>query len=110
MSKGAKYRLTPPIHKNKIIEILQQSILKLKHKLAKKCKLKVGCFDIWYDYIIKLVKNRCKFLKLEDLYSNDIFNQKEVKEYLKELHERFVIVPVDKANQQKIRNSHPRKR
>ena len=82
----------------KNIEVLQQSILKLKLKLAKKCKLKVGCFDIWYDYIFKLVKNRCKFLKLAELNSNDIFNQKEVMEYLTKLHERFVIVPVDKAS------------
>ena len=33
-----------------------------------------------------------------DLEGNDIFQKKEVTEYLKYLHERFVIVPVDKAS------------
>ena len=97
MSKGAKFRLTPSVTKSKLWSILEEVMLKLKKKLARKCKLKEGSFLMWYEFLRKKIKRRHQSLKRCQLESNDIFEQEEVKQYLKKLHDRFVIVPVDKA-------------
>ena len=44
MSKGAKFRLTPSVTKSKLWGILKEVMLKLKKKLARKCKLKESSF------------------------------------------------------------------
>ena len=98
MSKGAKFRLTPSISKSKILATLKTSIEKLRKKLSRKCKLKEINFEMWFDILWKSIKNRCRTLTPDILYSNDIFEDDTVNAYLSHLHERFVIVPVDKAS------------
>ena len=53
---------------------------------------------MWFDHLWEHIKRRCKFIKDSDLISNDIFEDIKVVNYLKELHSRFIIVPVDKAS------------
>ena len=98
MSKGAKFRLTPSISKSKILTMLNNSIVKLKKKLSRKCKMKEVNFEMWFDILWNSIKKRCKILNPDTLCSNDIFEDGDVRKYLKVLHERFVIVPVDKAS------------
>ena len=98
MSMGAKFRLTPLVQKTKILTIIKDSILKLKKKFAKKCKIKEDCFDFWYERIIKSVDYRGNLFNNLPLESNDIFKLQAVKDYVNLLHNRFVLVPVDKAS------------
>ena len=98
MSMGAKYRLTPSISRFKILSLVEDSIIRLKKKLCRASKTKVACFDMWFDILHKRLKRRCKSLEKSDLESNDIFEKAHIAEYLKQVHERFVIVPVDKAS------------
>ena len=98
MSMGAKFRLKPSVSKTKIISIIETSLLKLKRTLAKKCKHPDSCFDMWYDRLMKKIRVRVNALTTTQLESQNIFEQVNVKQYLKQLHVRFVIVPVDKAS------------
>ena len=55
-------------------------------------------FDEWFDSIMEKVKFKVKTLTSYDLRSNDVFRQDEVKQYLNDFHNSFIIVPVDKAS------------
>ena len=48
--------------------------------------------------MIKKAKKRLYSINSSDLESNNIFEQDNINKYLLKLHNRFVIVPVDKAN------------
>ena len=98
MTKGAKYRLKPSVSKSKLLTILEESIFKLKKSLARKCGIAVSSLDFWHDSLMEKVKRKVKHLTPHQLESNDIFRDKEVSQYIKKLHSRFVIVPVDKAS------------
>ena len=98
MSKGAKYRLKPAINKYKIVNILEESLKKLKRSLARKSKTSEEGLAIWYETVVKKMKSRVHSLTEEQMESNDIFVDKGVKTYVDMLLQRFVIVPVDKAS------------
>ena len=98
MSKGAKFRLTPSISTSKLLHVVKEALIKLVIKLSRKTKLKKELFEMWFDHLWEHIKRRCKFIKDSDLISNDIFEDIKVVNYLKELHSRFIIVPVDKAS------------
>ena len=98
MAMGAKFRLTPSVTKAKIWNSLSESMIKLKKKFSRKCKIKEECFDIWFDILMKKIKKRFHTFRNFELESNDIFEQDSVVQYLKDFQERFVIVPVDKAS------------
>ena len=55
-------------------------------------------FGGWFDAIMAKVRFKVKSLTQSQLESNDVFRSKEVQQYLDYLHDRFVIVPVDKAS------------
>ena len=98
MSKGAKFRLTSSISKSKLLHFVKEALIQLMGKLSKKTKLKKEVFEMWFDHIWAQIKARCKFIQESDLVSNDIFEDTSVINYLKELHSKFIIVPVDKAS------------
>ena len=98
MAKGAKFRLKPSISKSKLLNILLDSISKLKKSLARKCSIPVRSLDLWHDSLVERVKHRVKTLTSQQLESNDIFQREDVSLYIKKLQSRFVIVPVDKAS------------
>ena len=95
---GAKFRITPSVSKAKIWNSIKESILNLKKRLSKQGKIKENNLDLWHDMIMKKIKKRFYSFKNYELESNDIFKQDNVKRYLQTLHDRFVIVPVDKAS------------
>ena len=98
MAMGAKYRLAPSVTKKKIWTNLEKIFLLLKKKIARQTKIKEDCLVLWYEVLIKKLKKRFFKLKNYEIESNDIFEHDEVIQYLDELHDRFVIVPVDKAS------------
>ena len=98
MSMGAKFRLTPSVSRKKIMSTLEESIINLRDKLQNRSKAARGSFKMWFDILHKRLIKRCKTLTSSCLASNNIFEKPEVNEYLNLLHDRFVIVPVDKAS------------
>ena len=64
--------------------------------ICKKCKLESSEFAEYRKAIIDEVSTKLDSIKI-DKYGKNILNQPDVKNYLSELHKRFVIVPVDKA-------------
>ena len=98
MSKGAKFRLTPSVSRRKIRSTLEEAILKLRDKLRNRTSMPMGAFKMWFDVLTKRLIQRCKTLDSDSLFSNNIFEKPEVIEYLTYIHDRFVIVPVDKAS------------
>ena len=98
MSKGAKFRLKPRITRSKIITLIDESLSKLAVKLSAKFDIRLEEFSLWFEALMKTVKDRVKALPVSKLESNDVFRQPDVKKYIEHLHNRFVIVPVDKAS------------
>ena len=98
MSMGAKFRLTPSVTRKKIVSTLEESIINLRDKLKRRTNINIGAFTMWFDILHKRLLQRCKTLGKESLSSNDVFEKQEVNEYLSYFHDRFVIVPVDKAS------------
>ena len=76
--------------------ILNSSLFK---KVARSTKMKVIIFNSWKQNIIQEID---KVLKLKSLpltfESSFIMDRPEVRQYINYLHDRFVIVPVDKAS------------
>ena len=105
MSKGAKYRLTPSTSKSKIFSTIKEALFKFTKKLAKKSKLKEECFLLWLEEMLKKIDKRIYALDDVNVVSNNIFEQAPVTDFLKALHERFVIVPVDKAKSNQIKSN-----
>ena len=98
MSKGAKFRLKPRITRSKIISLVEECLSKLAKKLSSKFDVCREEFTLWYDALMKITKQRVNTLSPSQLKSNDIFRQPDVIQYINKLHDRFVIVPVDKAS------------
>ena len=98
MSKGAKFRLKTRISRSKIVTLIEESLSKLAVKLSARFDIRLGEFSLWFEALMKIVKDRVKALPASKLESNDVFKQPDVKKYIEHLHDRFVIVPVDKAS------------
>ena len=86
---GAKFRETPPCKKNKLTYLYQKAIEELTRKFI--------IFDSWKHNIIQEIDNVLKSLPIT-FEPSFIMDRPEVRQYINYLHDRFVIVPVDKAS------------
>ena len=94
---GAKFRETPPCNKRKLTHLYEDAIEKLTTKLARSTKSKSIIFGCWKDCLIQGIHKAFKSLP-GTFKSSCILDKPEVRTYIKFLHDRFVIVPVDKAS------------
>ena len=94
---GAKFRETPSCSKYKLNHLYQDAIDKLTIKLARHSKSKSGIFYHRKNIILQEIKLILKQLPSK-FPSSQILNRPEVIKYIQYLHDRFVIVPVDKAS------------
>ena len=97
MKKGAKFRETPSCSKYKLDHLYQDAIDQLTTKLARHSKSKSGIFYHWKNIILQEIKLILKQLPSK-FPSSQILNRPEVIKYIQYLHDRFVIVPADKAS------------
>ena len=81
--------------KYKLLHFVKEALIQFMGKLT---NLKKEVFEMWFDHLWAHIKARCKFIQESDLVSNDIFEDTSVINYFKELHSKFIIVPVDKAS------------
>ena len=97
MRKGAKYRETPNCNKYKLTQLYKNAIDKLAVTLSRRVKNKKICFDDWSCKIMKEISIAIKKLPHE-FKSCQILKQPDIVKYIEDLHDRFVIVPIDKAS------------
>ena len=98
MKMGAKFREIPTCTKKQILTKLFFAIDKCAHKLSRRCSRPLQSFENWINSIKKQIKHKLDFLFDKYKYPPEVLKQTEVEEYLKYIHARFVIVPVDKAS------------
>ena len=97
MKMGAKFRETPPYNKHKLTHLYQDAIEKLTNKIDCFAKSKSNIFFSWKDSITRNIEKTLKCLP-NTLKSSHMLDKPEVCKYINFLHDRFVIVPVDKAS------------
>ena len=97
--KGPNFREPKPINFNKCCTEIESALDFCIENMVLRKKLKDIDLVPWKNIICKKV-----FLKIDSLkkkikcpYVKPILNNTEVKEYLAELHSKYVIVPIDKA-------------
>ena len=95
MKKGSRFRETPFISKHRYISEIYSHLDKFVHKWANKEGTCPSNFNKW----VTLFKNiiRTKINKLEFVPIKQVLQADNVKEYISDLHRKFVICPIDKA-------------
>ena len=97
MKKGTKFRECPSLDINKLVKILSQSIDSFCVKWAKLEHKSVNEFSKWLTSIKQIIKDKLFAFKSKHAWPMNILNSTPVSKYLKELQDRFVITPIDKA-------------
>ena len=95
MKKGARFRETPFISKNKYIHVLSTYIDNFVEKWAKKEGICPTNFNEWGKLLKRMVKT--KIFNVEFLPTSQILQDDFVKRDLADLHDKYVICPIDKA-------------
>ena len=90
-------RISQPLVNRKLTHLYEDAIEKLTTKLARSTKSKSIIFGCWKDCLIQGIHKAFKSLP-GTFKSSCILDKPEVRTYIKFLHDRFVIVPVDKAS------------
>ena len=100
LSKGPNFREPNTINFKNCELSITAAINDFIAKLKEKYKLINNALDAWKEYIFKSVKNRIKHLRKNNFFykTSKILNDNDVKAYLSEFHQKFVVVPVDKAS------------
>ena len=98
MQKGARFREIPNIsHRNYILQLCK-SIDKFVIKWSKKEKVPISTFDDWSKLLKMFIKSKFKSKGFADTEYISILNTNNVKDYIYEMHKKFVISPIDKAS------------
>ena len=97
MKIGAKFRETTPCNSHKSTHLYRHAIEKLTNKVARFAKSKSIIFDSWNDSITGDIDKAFK-CSPNTFKSSHILDKPEVCKYIHFLHDKFVIVPVDKAS------------
>ena len=96
MHKGANFRECPYINSKKYLAVLCQHVDYFIVKWAKKEGLTPSNFDKYSSVLKSIIKS--KLAKLNFFECHQILSQDNVKEYLSQLHDKYVICPIDKAS------------
>ena len=98
-SKGPNYREPKTINYHKCKQSIESAITSCIDDLAVKYKLPVQNFFSWRTKILELVDRRIQVLKtrITPSATKPILQSDEVQSALSALHDKFVIVPIDKA-------------
>ena len=99
LSKGPNYREAKTINFSKCREEIERTVIECASSLAKKYNLENKDFENWLKIVKQKTLDRIRDLKSKIVpqQSKPVLDQDEVKDYLKILHERYVVVPIDKA-------------
>ena len=75
-----------------------KSIDKFVIKWSKKEKVPISTFDDWSKLLKMFIKSKFKSKGFADTEYISILNTNNVKDYIYEMHKKFVISPIDKAS------------
>ena len=92
---GSKFRLIPNLNINRIVENINNSLNKYIHYLSFKLNLHFGYFAEWKSLFLEAIRSRINVTY--NIYPSTI-NFKRFRDKIKELQEKYVIMPVDKAS------------
>ena len=100
ISKGPKYREPTKIDFVLARLTIISGVEDFLEALATKHKVDVSTFDDWKTGLIRCIDSKiervmCSFVK-KDVYP--VLEDKSVRNFLKDLHDKFVFVPIDKAS------------
>ena len=99
LKKGTKFRECPVLDINKIFSTLCLSMERFATKWAQKEKKNITEFQGWLTNVKKVIKDKLYALRSKRLeYPSCILKKLSVSNDLKELQNRFVICPIDKAS------------
>ena len=95
LSKGLNFHDQKPPDREQVFNAVKSGLDKYIHEVSSKVKYHISQFTAWKAELLKLVR---VFLNKSKSYSyNNVLSKPSVKEALKELHDDFVFVPIDKA-------------
>ena len=101
MSKGPNYREPKSINWNRCKDTIREGIKECSRKLSSS-KKNVSENDLlgWETEVLNETERKIQSLKqkIRPKKTNPILKQQTVTNYLKELHSKFVLVPIDKAS------------
>ena len=99
LTKGPNYREPKTINFSKCQIEIEKSVVECASALAAKYKLPIRSFDNWVSSIKSktLDKIRCLKSKIVPQQTKAVLDNEEVKGYLSQFLDKYVIVPIDKA-------------
>ena len=97
--KGPNFREPKPLNFDKCYDVIETAIDHCIEKMAIRKKINEDDLLPWKNKICEKIRDKTDALKniIKTPSSKTYLNNKEVKEYLTELHTKYVIVPIDKA-------------
>ena len=99
LKKGPKYRQPQPFNWNHNFKLLMDSVEDYARRWTKREEVEVDTLSEWLKAVRTLIKSRVKNLKGSlNTKPKSVLDDPDVKLNLSELHDKYVIVPVDKAS------------
>ena len=98
-SKGPNYRENKTVNYNKCLKEITTALDTCVSSMAGKYQLEVKVFDNWKALVLGRVVDKIRKLKISrrPQQTKPVLKDENVIQYLKDLHSRYVIVPIDKA-------------
>ena len=98
-SKGPNYREPKPINFDDCFKVISDGVERCAENMAELMKVDPVDFTPWVNMILSKVTQLITPLKpkIRNFYTKSVLKQYDVKNYLLDLHSKFVIVPIDKA-------------
>ena len=99
-SKGPNYRENVTINYNNCLKTIKHSLLTTIDTLSNKYDYDKNLFNDWYNTIIEKVKSRIAHIKdkHKPQQAKPTLKDEDALACLRNLHEKFVVVPIDKAS------------
>ena len=99
ISKGPNYREPRNINWKKCKEAVEDGTDAFANTISAKCNLRYIDIVPWRNKILQMVDAKITYLKRKLKYRkvNPVLQQTDVIDYLKTLHSKYVLVPIDKA-------------
>ena len=100
LSKGPNYREPKTLNYNKCFSSIESDLQNMVDKLTNKYSLANHALNTWKISILAKVRRRIDYLKDKKTpqQSKPALKDPDVVEYLKTIHNQYVLVPIDKAS------------
>ncbi len=98
-TKGPKYRLPRKTNWSINFKLIRHSVLECQEKWARQKHIPKNVLDEWASTVLSKIRQQIEKLskKTNPYVAPSVFNDKNVKQTLKNLHKKFVITTADKA-------------